>query len=415
MPTRALVDLVHPSWAAALEPVAGTVSALGEFLREEVAAGRGYLPAGGHVLRAFEHPLDDVRVLIVGQDPYPTPGHAVGLSFSVAPTCGPSPAACRTSTPRWPPTSACRRPATATSPRADRGVLLLNRVLTVRPGSPASHRGRGWESVTAQAISALVHRGPARGRPLGPRRPQPGPHLGDVPRIESAHPRHCPPAPASSAPGRSAGPTSCCASREPSPSIGACRDPRAARGDPPARTGQDLSRYVAIGDSFTEGMSDVDPHLEGQYIGWADRLAAHLATLAGEAGHDFAYANLAVRGRLLADVIGPQLDAAIALGPDLVSMVGGGNDILRARADLDSIAARLEAAVVRIRAAGADVLLATPVDPADAPSSGTCAAATPSTPPTSSASPSSTAATSSTSGACTPCATGGCGPRTAST
>ena len=134
----------------------------------------------------------------------------------------------------------------------------------------------------------------------------------------------------------------------------------------PAR-GKTWSRYVAIGDSFTEGMSDVDPHLEGRYIGWADRLAAHLATLAGEVGHDFAYANLAVRGRLLADVIGPQLDAAIALGPDLVSMVGGGNDILRARADLDSIAARLEAAVVRIRAAGADVLLATPVDPADAP------------------------------------------------
>ena len=134
----------------------------------------------------------------------------------------------------------------------------------------------------------------------------------------------------------------------------------------PAR-GKTWRRYVAIGDSFTEGMSDVDPHREGRYIGWADRLAAHLATLAGEAGHDFAYANLAVRGRLLADVIGPQLDAAIALGPDLVSMVGGGNDILRARADLDSIAARLEAAVVRIRAAGADVLLATPVDPADAP------------------------------------------------
>jgi lysophospholipase L1-like esterase len=131
--------------------------------------------------------------------------------------------------------------------------------------------------------------------------------------------------------------------------------------------GRTWRRYVAVGDSFTEGMSDADPAREGQYIGWADRLAGHLATLAREAGHDFSYANLAVRGRLLADVTGPQLDAALALQPDLVSLVGGGNDILRARADLDSIAARLEAAVLRAQAAGADVLLATPVDPADAP------------------------------------------------
>jgi lysophospholipase L1-like esterase len=131
--------------------------------------------------------------------------------------------------------------------------------------------------------------------------------------------------------------------------------------------GRTWSRYVAIGDSFTEGMSDADPDREGEYIGWADRLAGHLAVLAREAGHDFAYANLAVRGRLLADVIGPQLDAALALEPDLVSMVGGGNDILRPRADLDSIAARLEDAVLRIQSTGADVLLATPVDPADAP------------------------------------------------
>lgn len=123
-------------------------------------------------------------------------------------------------------------------------------------------------------------------------------------------------------------------------------------------------RYVAIGDSFTEGMSDEVPGRPGVYAGWADRLAAHLAQLAGG---DFQYANLAVRGRLLADVVGPQLDAAIALGPDLVSMVGGGNDILRPKADLDAIAGQLEAAVVRLREAGADVLLATPTDPAGAP------------------------------------------------
>jgi lysophospholipase L1-like esterase len=140
--------------------------------------------------------------------------------------------------------------------------------------------------------------------------------------------------------------------------------PEATHLPEPGRTWQ---RYVAIGDSFTEGMSDADPAQPGRYVGWADRLAGHLAVLAAEAGHDFSYANLAVRGRLLADVVGPQLDAALDLQPDLVSMVGGGNDILRARADLDAIAQRVEDAVVRIRATGADVLLATPVDPADAP------------------------------------------------
>lgn len=134
---------------------------------------------------------------------------------------------------------------------------------------------------------------------------------------------------------------------------------------PPA--GRVWTRYVAIGDSFTEGMSDPDPERPGHYVGWADRLAGHLAVIARDAGQELAYANLAVRGRLLADVIGPQLDAALALSPDLVSMVGGGNDTLRPRADLDSIAARLEEAVLRIQAAGADVLLATPVDPAGAP------------------------------------------------
>ncbi|MDR1238024.1 MAG: uracil-DNA glycosylase, partial [Propionibacteriaceae bacterium] len=77
-------DLLAPDWAAALAPVQANITAMGDFLREELAAGRGYLPAGKNVLRAFTRPLADVRVLIVGQDPYPTPGHAVGLSFSVA-------------------------------------------------------------------------------------------------------------------------------------------------------------------------------------------------------------------------------------------------------------------------------------------------------------------------------------------
>ncbi len=124
--------------------------------------------------------------------------------------------------------------------------------------------------------------------------------------------------------------------------------------------------YVAIGDSFSEGMSDHDPREEGRYLGWADRLATVLAARAESGGADFRYANLAIRGRKLDDVIGPQLDAALAMGPELLSMVGGGNDILRPKVDLDDVADRLEAAVVRARAAGIDVLLATPVDPAEA-------------------------------------------------
>ena len=80
-----LRNIIDPSWADALEPVAGRIAAMGDFLRAEVAAGRRYLPAGENVLRAFKQPFAGVRVLIVGQDPYPTPGHAVGLSFSVGP------------------------------------------------------------------------------------------------------------------------------------------------------------------------------------------------------------------------------------------------------------------------------------------------------------------------------------------
>jgi uracil-DNA glycosylase len=190
MPPAPLTELVHPSWAAALEPVGGAVQELGEFLREELAAGRGYLPAGAHVLRAFEQPLDAVRVLIVGQDPYPTPGHAVGLSFSVAPDVAPVPRSLANIYQELQADLGIPRPSTGDlSPWAERGVLLLNRVLTVSPGKPASHRGKGWESVTAQAISALV----ARGGPLvailwGRDARNLVPHLGEVPSIESAHP-----------------------------------------------------------------------------------------------------------------------------------------------------------------------------------------------------------------------------------
>ncbi len=166
------------------------MTALGAFLREEVAAGRGYLPAGEHVLRAFTQPLDAVRVLVVGQDPYPTPGHPVGLSFSVAPEVRPLPPSLVNIFAELQTDLGVPRPSTGDlTPWADRGVLLLNRVLTVGPGKPGSHRGRGWEDVTAAAIAALV----ARGGPLvailwGRDARSLAPALGDVARIESAHP-----------------------------------------------------------------------------------------------------------------------------------------------------------------------------------------------------------------------------------
>jgi lysophospholipase L1-like esterase len=126
-------------------------------------------------------------------------------------------------------------------------------------------------------------------------------------------------------------------------------------------------RYVAVGDSFTEGMSDEHPARAGVYVGWADRLADRLARDAAAAGEQFGYANLAVRGRLLADIAGPQVDAALELAPDLVSIVGGGNDLLRGRVDVDALADLLEQAVARLAATGARVIMATPVDPVAAP------------------------------------------------
>lgn len=163
MTARPLEELVEPGWARALSPVAGQVAQMGEFLRAELAAGHGYLPAGPNVLRAFTFPFDDVRVLIVGQDPYPTPGHAVGLSFSVAADVRPIPRSLANIFTEYTADLGLPQPRTGDlTPWAQRGVLLLNRVLTVRPGTPASHRGKGWEAVTECAITALA----ARERPL---------------------------------------------------------------------------------------------------------------------------------------------------------------------------------------------------------------------------------------------------------
>ncbi|WP_293003452.1 uracil-DNA glycosylase [Mycobacterium sp.] len=159
MTAKPLRDLVDEGWATALQPVEDQVAKMGQFLREEIASGRGYLPAGENVLRAFTFPFDKVRVLIVGQDPYPTPGHAVGLSFSVAADVRPLPRSLENIFREY--ASDLEFPAPGNgdlTPWAQRGVMMLNRVLTVQPGNSASHRGKGWEGVTEHAIRALVER-----------------------------------------------------------------------------------------------------------------------------------------------------------------------------------------------------------------------------------------------------------------
>ncbi|WP_214106460.1 uracil-DNA glycosylase [Acrocarpospora catenulata] len=190
MTARPLHEIMEADWAKALEPVAGRIAAMGDFLRQEIADGRQYLPAGANVLRAFQQPLADVRVLIVGQDPYPTPGHPVGLSFSVAPDVRPLPGSLRNIYQELTTDLGLPMPSNGDlTPWTQQGVLLLNRVLTVMPGKPASHRGKGWEEVTEQAIHALVERGGPLvavlwGRDARNLRPM----LGQVPCIESAHP-----------------------------------------------------------------------------------------------------------------------------------------------------------------------------------------------------------------------------------
>jgi len=190
LPQLAEAGLLDPEWATALAPVAPDIAALGDRLRAETAAGRRYLPAGDRVLRAFQRPLAEVRVLIVGQDPYPTPGHPIGLSFAVDRHVRPLPRSLANIYQElhtdlgFPPAS-----HGDLSAWSDRGVMLLNRVLTVAPGAPASHRGWGWEKVTEHAIRTLV----ARGGPLvailwGNDARSLRPMLGSTPIIESPHP-----------------------------------------------------------------------------------------------------------------------------------------------------------------------------------------------------------------------------------
>lgn len=187
-----LTDIMAADWAEALARVEPNIRAMGDFLRAELAAGRRYLPAGDRIFRAFEAPLADVRVLIVGQDPYPTPGHPIGLSFAVERDVRPLPRSLQN--------IYLEREADLGIPPSEhgdlsawqsQGVMLLNRALTVAPGAPASHRGKGWEEITMCAIKALVERGGPLvailwgrdARSLAPMLTE-----GGVSVIESAHP-----------------------------------------------------------------------------------------------------------------------------------------------------------------------------------------------------------------------------------
>jgi uracil-DNA glycosylase len=187
---RDLSAAVGTGWAEQLEPVAGRLRAMGDFLRAEQVAGRRFLPAGARILSAFQQPFDEVRVLLVGQDPYPTPGHPIGLCFSVAPDVRPLPASLQNIFREYcddlgHPVPGCGD----LTPWTRQGVMLLNRVLTVAPGAPGSHRGRGWEEITEHTIRCLVE----RQQPLvailwGRDARDLKPLLGDVPTVESPHP-----------------------------------------------------------------------------------------------------------------------------------------------------------------------------------------------------------------------------------
>lgn len=190
MTPKPLAELIDPGWASALAPVAGTIAAMGDFLRAETASGRGYLPAGDHVLRAFRYPFAEVRVLIVGQDPYPTPGHPIGLSFAVDRDVRPVPRSLQNIYHELRDDLGLETPSHGDlTSWAEHGVMLLNRSLTVQAGHAGSHRGKGWEAVTEAAIRALV----ARGGPLvailwGRDAASLAPLLGTTPAVISAHP-----------------------------------------------------------------------------------------------------------------------------------------------------------------------------------------------------------------------------------
>lgn len=190
MPAKPLTEIMAADWAEALAPVESNVRAMGNFLREEHAAGRKTLPAGDDIFRAFTYPLADVKVLIIGQDPYPTPGHAMGLSFSVHPDVRPIPRSLQNIYKELSSDLGVTPPAHGDlSAWSAQGVMLLNRVLSVGAGNAGSHRNLGWEIITTRAIEVLTQRGtPLVGLLWGADARRCAPLLGGYPCVESPHP-----------------------------------------------------------------------------------------------------------------------------------------------------------------------------------------------------------------------------------
>ncbi|KUG55242.1 uracil-DNA glycosylase [Kocuria palustris] len=185
-----LAEIMAEDWAEALRPVEDAIHGMGDFLRQEHAQGQRTFPPGPEILRAFQEPMAEVRVLILGQDPYPTPGHAMGLSFSVRPDVRPLPRSLQ-NIYRELHDDLGIAPAENgdLSAWSRQGVMLLNRCLTVRDGVPASHHGKGWEAVTECAVRALAARGgPLVGLLWGRPARQCAPWLAPTPTVESTHP-----------------------------------------------------------------------------------------------------------------------------------------------------------------------------------------------------------------------------------
>jgi uracil-DNA glycosylase len=179
---------IAPDWATAMAPQRDRLASIGRYLDAERDAGRRYVPNAEDVLRAFREPHAHVRVLIVGQDPYPTPGDAMGLSFSVSPG-RPMPRSLRNIATELRADTGDELVSGDLTGWADQGVLLLNRVLTCQEGVAGSHRRRGWEEFTAHAIASLA----ARGGPLvavlwGRDAQSLAPTLSEIPVVASAHP-----------------------------------------------------------------------------------------------------------------------------------------------------------------------------------------------------------------------------------
>lgn len=164
---KPLEELMDPDWAKALAPAEPQIRAMGVFLREQIESGHHILPASHNILRAFSIPLKSIKVLIVGQDPYPTPGHPVGLSFCTSPKVRPLPKSLINIYKELVNDLGVSTPQSGDlTPWTKQGVMLLNRCLTVEAGKANSHQGKGWETVTDAAINALNSRKDENGNPM---------------------------------------------------------------------------------------------------------------------------------------------------------------------------------------------------------------------------------------------------------